>query len=116
MLIQVLRCKLHLPRVTRIDLEYEGSLGVSRELLDAVGLLENERVLIANLENGQRWETYIIPVEEPGQIFVNGASAHYCKLGDRLIIMSWCHLTAEELAAHRPRKLVFGEGNALVGP
>lgn len=115
MLIHALRCKLHLPRVTRIELEYEGSLGVSREMLDAVGLLENERVLIANLENGKRWETYIIPVDEPGQIFVNGASAHYCSLGDRLIVMSWCHLSAEEMRAHKPRKLILGEGNVPVG-
>jgi len=111
MLIHALRCKLHQPRVTRIELEYEGSLGVSREMLDAVGLLEFERVLVANLENASRWETYIIPLEEPGQIFINGASAHFCKLGDRLIVMSWAHLTPEEMKTHKPRKLTLGDGN-----
>jgi aspartate 1-decarboxylase len=111
MLIHALRCKLHQPRVTRIELEYEGSLGVSRELLDAIGLLEYERVLVANLENASRWETYIIPLEEPGQIFINGASAHFCKLGDRLIVMAWCHLTPEEMRTHKPRKIVLDENN-----
>jgi aspartate 1-decarboxylase len=114
MLIHVLRCKLHQARVTRIDKEYEGSLGVSRDLMDAVGLRDFERILVANLENAKRWETYVIGLDEPGQIFINGASAYFVNLGDRLIAMTWAHITEEEYKTYQPRRVRLDENNRII--
>jgi aspartate 1-decarboxylase len=111
MLVNVLRGKLHQARVTRCDLDYEGSMGISRELMQAAGFVPYERILCADLENAARWETYVIPLVEPGQIFVNGACAHLCNIGDRLIIMSWAQLSLDEARTHQPRTVRLDEAN-----
>jgi aspartate 1-decarboxylase len=114
MLISILKSKLHQARVTDANLEYEGSMGVSRELLQAVGLLVHERVLVSNLASGQRFETYVIELDEPGQIVLNGAAAHCGKRGDRVIVMSFALLTPEEAAGHQARVAVLDEPNRVV--
>jgi aspartate 1-decarboxylase len=90
MLVQMLRAKLHHARVSDADINYVGSITIPTDILDAVGMVPYEQVLVADVENGARFETYIIP-GEPGsdRIQVNGAAAHLVTLGDRLIIMAF---------------------------
>ncbi|MCH7471467.1 aspartate 1-decarboxylase [bacterium] len=116
MYITVLKSKLHRAAVTAASVDYSGSIGISRELMDAAGLLPYERVLVANITNGERFETYVIEKDEPGRITLNGAAARKGSIGDRLIIMSFAGMTAEEAAAHQPRIAVLDELNRIVEP
>jgi aspartate 1-decarboxylase len=114
MLISVLKSKLHQARVTDANLEYEGSLGISRELREAVGLLVWERVLVSNLETGDRFETYVINLDEPGQIVLNGSAAHCGKVGHRVIIMSFAQIDPADYAAHKPTVAVLDQSNQII--
>jgi len=114
MKLTMLKSKLHRACITDANVEYEGSMGVSVELMEAVGFLPWEKILIANLTNGNRLETYVIPIEEPGQIILNGAAAHKGKAGDRVIVMSFCELEQDEAGRHWPRKVVLNERNEII--
>ena len=115
MQIQMLKSKIHRAEVTAASLDYEGSLGIDRDLMDRVGLLPNERVLCSNLANGERFETYAIPAERgSGAIVLNGATAHLAKLGDRLTIMSYTAMDEGLARKWEPRVIVLGEKNAVV--
>ena len=103
MQVTLLKSKIHFGRLTGSRIEYEGSVGISRELLDAAGLLDFEKVLVANVENGSRLWTYVIPLDEPGQIVLNGAAAHHGKVGDRVIIMAFAVFEEEEARGFTPR-------------
>jgi aspartate 1-decarboxylase len=110
--ITLLKAKLHHARVTECALEYNGSMTVDRALMDAVGILPHEKILVANLANGERFETYIIPAPAGSRtICLNGATAHKGAEGDRLIIFTFCNLTPEEAAIHKPDVLVLDENN-----
>lgn len=112
MTITMLKSKLHHLRVTRVDLEYQGSLLVDEALLAAAGMRNFEKILVANLANGERFETYAIAAEAgSGEVCLNGAAAHKGKVGDRLIVMSWCEATEAEAAAHRPRVVRLDAAN-----
>jgi aspartate 1-decarboxylase len=115
MMVSVLRAKLHRACITDANLEYPGSLGVSTELLRASGLLQWEKVLVANLTNGSRLETYIIELSEPGQIVLNGAAAHHGQAGDRVIVMSFAQVEFAEAHGHQPKVVVLNERNEIVG-
>jgi aspartate 1-decarboxylase len=112
--LTMLKSKLHRACVTDASVDYPGSIGISRELMDAVGLVEYEKVLIANLRNGSRMETYVIEEKEPGRIVLNGGSAILNAVGDRVIIMSFAQLSVEETARHKPRVAVLDEHNNIV--
>ncbi len=114
MKIHMLKSKLHHARVTHADVSYEGSLGIDTELMEAVALYPFERVLVGNITNGHRFETYVIP--EPfgsRRIILNGATARLGVVGDRLIIMSYCWLQETDVrdGRHRPRLLRLDENN-----
>ena len=112
MLVEALDAKLHRVKVTRCEKDYEGSLGVGRDLMDAAGLEESRKVLIANVDNGSRLETYLQTVEEPGEIILNGAAARLGEKGDLLIVMAFALFSPEELKEHQPRVvLVDGENH-----
>jgi len=113
-LISLLKSKLHRACVTGASVDYPGSLGVSRELCEAAGLLPYERVLVSNLRDGARFETYVIVEKQPGRIILNGAAAHLGQVGDRLIVMSFAQMTPEEAATHAPRIAVLDEQNRIV--
>lgn len=104
-MLQVLKSKIHRCRVTAVKPDYEGSLGIDRELAAAAGLWEHERILVANMRNGERFETYVIL--EPagsGEVCVNGAAARLCRRGDELIVMAFGLLEEHEAKdAPRPR-------------
>jgi len=115
MLIKVLRTKIHRATVTSADLDYIGSITIDRKLMDAVGLVEGEFVLVANLANGTRHETYVIPGEPGGgEICVNGAAARLIRPGDKIIIMSHAYVTAEQAASLKPRVLLVDDKNKPV--
>lgn len=115
MLLHLLKSKLHLATVTAAKLHYHGSVSIPSDLLEAVGLLPYERILISNCANGLRGETYVIPGEPgAGQIQMNGAMARLACEGDRIIIMSFAELTPEEAAEHRPKVAVLDRENRIV--
>ncbi len=114
MLISLLKSKLHRATVTASRLDYEGSLGLSPELMEAVGFEPYEEVEVANINNGERFTTYIIPLEEPGHVVLNGAAARLGSVGDRLIVMSFVLLSPEQVSGHRPRVAVLDEKNRIV--
>jgi aspartate 1-decarboxylase len=111
----LLKSKIHRAAVTGASVNYEGSLTISSDLAELVGLLEYEKILVGNLTNGERFETYAIYGEpQRGVIELNGATAHLGKIGDRITIMSFARYTPEETAVHQPRILVLDEENKIV--
>jgi aspartate 1-decarboxylase len=115
MLIKVLRAKIHRATVTATHLEYEGSITIDQDLLDAAGLVEGTAVLIANLSNGSRQETYVMAGERgSGIICLNGASARLVAKGDVVIILNFAYVTPEELATFKPRKVLVDKKNRIV--
>ena len=103
MTLTLLRAKLHRIRVTEANLDYEGSLTVDADFMDAVGMLPYEKILVADVENGNRFETYLIPGSRGSRICcLNGAAAHMGKIGDRLIVMAFAQMTPEEAAGFAP--------------
>ena len=116
MLLSLLKSKLHHIRVTGAELDYEGSLSLDREFMDATGIVPFEKLLIANLENTNRFETYAIEAPRGSRTCcLNGAAARLGKTGDRLIVMSFTLLTPDEAANHAPRVLRFDAENRVAG-
>jgi aspartate 1-decarboxylase len=115
MQLTLLKSKIHRATVTGASLHYEGSITISEDLAEMVGLLPYEKVLIGNMANGERFETYVI-YGPPGerQIQLNGATAHLGKIGDRLTIMNFGGFTPEEASQHKPRVIVLNEKNEIV--
>ncbi len=115
MIVHVLKSKIHRAQVTAGDLNYEGSLGIARDLMEKVGLLPYERILCGNMANGERFETYAIPAESgSGQIILNGATARLGRPGDRLTIMSFTEVEAATARTWKPQVIVLGEKNTIV--
>ena len=109
MTIQLLKSKLHRIRVTEADLDYEGSLSLDPDDMEAVGILPYEKILCADVENGNRFETYAIAGKRGSHVCcLNGAAAHKGKVGDRLIVMAFASFTPEEAAGWQPRVKHFG--------
>ena len=103
----MLRAKLHRVTVTEADLHYEGSCGIDEDLLDAAGMREFERIELYNINNGERFDTYIIKAARgSGIISVNGSAARRASVGDLLIIAAFGLVPEERVAGHLP-KLVF---------
>ena len=107
MKLAMLKAKIHRATVTRAHLDYEGSVTVDRDLLQAAGILPYERVEIYNVTRGSRLATYAIEGEAgSGAIEINGAAAHLAGPGDLVILAAYCEMTPDEAPSHRP-KLVF---------
>ena len=114
MMRHVLLGKIHHARVTECHPDYTGSITIDEDIIDAAGFCVNEKVLIADCENGNRFETYIIPGERgSGVIGLNGAAAQLVGLTHRLIIIGWCLCDAEEMQRHRPKVVVCDESNRI---
>jgi len=110
---RMLNAKIHRARVTEADLDYIGSISIDAALLERAGIHPNEQVAVYNLSNGERFETYAIP-GEPGQVRLNGAAARLAQVGDRVIIVTYVDVDADELADHEPRVVVVDENNQPV--
>lgn len=103
MLLQVFKSKIHRAVVTQADLNYIGSITIDEDLMDAANILENERVQVVNVNNGERLETYVIKGERgSGVICLNGPAARKVAVGDVVIIISYCYMSREELQNHQP--------------
>jgi len=112
MTLTMFRAKLHRVTVTEADLYYEGSITLDSELLAASGLLPYERVQVVNVNNGARFETYIIPGEWGSRIVcLNGPCARLAAKGDQVVVMAYADMTPDEASAHRPRVVLVDEHN-----
>jgi aspartate 1-decarboxylase len=114
MLLMMLRAKLHRATVTGADMHYEGSIAIDRDLLDASGILAHEQVDVLNINTGGRFTTYVIEAPRGSRdVAVNGAAARLVQKGDRIIIIAYCQIPAEEARNYRPSIVILGDDNRI---
>ncbi len=112
---QMLRAKIHRATVTAACLEYEGSLNVDENLLDAAGILPYEAIVISNLNNGERFMTYAMAGRRgSGEIVLNGPTARKGAVGDQIIIFCYEYYGDEEIKRHKPKIIKVDERNHIV--
>lgn len=110
-----LKSKIHHARITGTELEYEGSITIDKTLMEAADLLPGEQVHVLNLNNGQRFITYVIEgPKDSGCIVLNGPAARLGAVGDRVIVLSYCALPAEAAAQHRPVVVRVDQSNRII--
>jgi aspartate 1-decarboxylase len=114
MLRFMLKTKIHRARITEANIAYEGSITIDRNLMDAVGIIPFEQVGVYNINNGERFETYVIEGERgTGVIGLNGAAARKGLVGDRIIIVTYTAVTDDELEGFKPNILLMDENNNI---
>lgn len=112
--ITLLKAKIHRAVVTQADLDYVGSITIDSELLRESGIVEYEKVAIADVDNGSRFETYAIAGDAgSGIICLNGAAAKCVNVGDKVIIMAYAQMSPEEAKNHKPTVLFVDENNKI---
>lgn len=113
--ITLLKSKIHRATITQADLDYVGSITIDSNLLEESGICEYEKVQIADINNGNRFETYTI-AGEPGSgiICINGAAAKCVNVGDKIIIMAYANMTPEEAKTHKPTVVFVSDDNNIV--
>lgn len=110
----MMNSKIHRAVVTEADLNYIGSVTIDRDIMDAVGLLANEKVAIVNNNNGARLETYVIEGKRGSRVIcLNGAAARLVQKGDVVIIMSYVYVSNEEAQNHRPKVAIMNPDNTI---
>lgn len=115
MLIEVLKSKIHRVKITEAELHYVGSITIDEDLIDAANLVENEKVQIVNISNGERLETYVIKgARGSGQICLNGPAARKAQVGDIVIIISYCTIDQKEAKTHSPVVIFPDEKNKVI--
>lgn len=110
-MIQILKSKIHRATVTEANLEYSGSITLSKTYLDSVMIREYEKVLIVDVNNGNRFETYVIQTFEDNVVCINGAAARLVSVGDKIIIMAFKFANDNELEGYKPRVLLLDDNN-----
>lgn len=114
MILTMLKAKIHRATVTEANLQYVGSITIDKHLLDESGMLPFEKVQVVNINNGERFETYIIEGEpNSGVMCLNGAAARLVVPGDKIIVMAYAEMPAEEAGTHRPVILVMNDDNQI---
>ena len=114
MFVKILKSKLHRATVTDTKLHYPGSIAIDPALMEAAGILPYESVLIADVNNGSRLDTYVVPAEPNSrQVVIMGAAAHLIKPKDIVIIMSFGFFTPDEAKEFKPKVVVLGENNKI---
>ena len=114
MLLHMLKGKIHRATVTQAELNYVGSITVDEALMEAAGIREYEKVSIVDVNNGARFETYVIAGQRgSGMICLNGAAARQAQVGDHVIIMCYCQMTPEEAKDHKPKVVFVDEQNHI---
>ena len=114
MLLTMMKAKLHRATVTQADLEYEGSIAIDRELLEASGILPHEQVDVLNITTGERFTTYAIEAPPGSRVIgVNGAAARLVQRGDKVIIVTYCQLEAEMARNYHPTVVLLDEQNGV---
>lgn len=115
MLIHVLKSKIHCVKVTQAELNYVGSITIDQDLMEAANLVAGEKVQVVNNNNGERFETYVIPGERgSGVICLNGAAARRVQVGDIIIILAYAIMDAQEAVNFKPAIVFPDENNRLV--
>ncbi len=115
MFLTMMKAKLHRAVVTRAELNYEGSISIDRDLMDRVGILPHEQVDVLNINNGARFTTYAIEAPRGSRTFgVNGAAARLVQKGDRIIVVTYCQMLAEEARNYAPAVALLDEHNELI--
>lgn len=114
MLRFMLKTKIHRATVTESNVAYEGSITIDRDLMDAAGIVPFEQVGVYNINNGERFETYVIEGDRgTGVIGLNGAAARKGLVGDLIIIVTYTAVTEDELGRHNPTILLMDEKNRI---
>ena len=112
MLVTMMKAKLHRATVTQADLEYEGSIAIDRDLLDASGILPNEQVDVLNITTGARFTTYAIEAPRGSRtVGVNGAAARLVQAGDKVIVVTYCQMDAAQARNYAPQVVLLDEAN-----
>ena len=115
MILTMLKAKIHRAAVTESNLNYAGSITIDKDLMEASGILEYEKVSVVDIDNGSRLETYVIEGEcGSGVICLNGAAARLVHPGDKVIILAYCQVDSEEAENHSPKIVFVGSGNAIL--
>ncbi|HXN06269.1 MAG TPA: aspartate 1-decarboxylase [Nitrospiria bacterium] len=115
MLRMMLRSKIHRAVITQAELDYEGSITIDQTLIEAAGMLPYEQVMVSNLHNGERFETYVIPGERgSGQICLNGPTARKGMVGDQIIVFCYELYNEEELKTYKPLIVKVNDQNKIV--
>ena len=112
MQLNMLKGKIHRATVVQAELDYVGSITIDEDLMEAAGILEYEKVTVADVNNGNRLETYVIAGERgSGMICLNGAAAHYVEVGDKVIIMCYAQMDEAEARAFQPHVVFVDDEN-----
>ena len=112
MMLNMLKGKIHRATVVQAELDYVGSITVDEDLMEAAGILEYEKVTVADVNNGNRLETYVIAGDRgSGMICLNGAAAHYVEVGDKVIIMCYAQMDEAEARAFQPHVVFVDDEN-----
>lgn len=114
MLLSMLKGKIHRATVTQAELDYVGSITIDEELMESAGILEYEKVHIVDINNGSRFETYVIAGEKgSGIVCLNGAAARCVQVKDKIIIMAYCNIDENEVKKHKPNVVLVDENNKV---
>ncbi len=115
MQIQLLKSKIHRVKITQAELHYVGSITIDEDLMDAANMIENEKVQIVNINNGERLETYVIKGERgSGMVCLNGPAARKAQVGDMVIIISYASMDFEEAKKYKPIVIFPDDANKLI--
>ena len=115
MLIEVFQSKIHRAVVTEADLNYRGSITIDQDLMDAAGMIPNQKVQVVNINNGERLETYIIAgARGSGVVCLNGPAARKVQVGDLVVIITYAQMTPEEASAYEPVVVHVDENNSII--
>ena len=115
MLIEVVKSKIHRVKITQAELHYVGSITIDEDLMDAANVIENEKVQIVNINNGERFETYVIKGERgSGTICLNGPAARRVAVGDQIIIIGYGFMDFEEARTFKPTMVFPNEETNLI--
>ena len=111
----MLKSKIHRARITEANLYYEGSFTIDEDILDSADIIPFEKVSVVNINNGERFETYVIPGKRGSKTFcLNGAAARKGTVGDEVIIISYIHLDPEELLTFKPTLVLVDKNNNII--
>jgi len=114
MFVTLLKAKLHRATVTQADLDYEGSIAIDRDLLEASGILPHEQVDVLNVTTGARFTTYAIEAPRGSRVIgVNGAASRLVQKGDKVIIVTYAMMPAEQARNYAPNVVLLGDGNKI---
>ena len=116
MFIEVVKSKIHRVKITQAELHYVGSITIDEDIMEASNIIENEKVQIVNINNGERLETYVIKGERgSGHVCLNGPAARKAQIGDIIIIISYATMDFEDAKKHKPTIIFPDKNNKVIG-